>query len=214
MSAIDREALYQRGLELAEKFCAANDMPMPAIKRLARTDRLYQLATCAFYRPHTITIMVEKCAVRGMGGRAWSWPGYAIDRTPYGVIQHELGHHVDELFFRAPDSVLSRRLHGESAGEAPLTGYVGTDKRELTFYMEWFAENFRLFVTNPDLSRHLRPRFFRAMQAAGFVVVVAGTWDQVLVEHGATMRIVDQARRKIEAVRLLGSPANMETQLL
>lgn len=199
---MNKEAQYSAGIALMEAFCAANAIPVPEVVRLGRNDRLYHLATCAFYRGGKITIMVEKCASNGFGGRAWSWPGYTVDRTPYGVIQHELAHHIDYEFSTWPlkvkSDLFSFRIH-EQSGEKPLTGYLGTDKKEQTFYMEWFAEILRLFVTNPDLCRLLRPRFYRAVVGAGLKPIATGTWEQVLARHAATLRIVDQTRKKIES---------------
>lgn len=199
----DRDRLYEAGLRRAADFAAHNNLPMPPVTRLSPSDRLYHLATCAYYRKHSgIRIMVEKCANRGFGGRAWSWPAYAIDRTPYGVLQHELGHHVDEHFSRVVDGkverLFSREIY-EQSREAPLTGYLGTDSRSITFFMEWFAENFRLYVTNPDLSSRLRPKFHRALDVAGVHPLPSEGWEAVLRGHQATDRIVEQARKKIGA---------------
>jgi hypothetical protein len=190
-----KESLYAAGLERMRQWCALNQFHEPTVNRLARTDRLYHLATCAFYRPTTISIMVEKCAHPGTAGRAWSWPAYVIDRTPYGVIQHELGHHVD---LRSSSGSLFSQGVWEFSREDPLTGYLGTDQRRNTFYMEWFAEIFRLFVTNPDLCRLLRPRFYEAVtQRHGLKPIASPSWDQVLAGHLAPSRITDQARKKI-----------------
>lgn len=198
-----KEEMFVAGVDLMKRFCAHNDLPEPALKRLQSSDRLYQLATCAFYRPRTITIMVEKCAHRGFGGRAWSWPGYAVDRTPYGVIQHELGHHVDELRFRPRDDVFSRRIY-QSSLEAPLTGYLGASGgSDLTFFMEWFAENFRLFVTNPELSKALRPLFYAAVCAEGLRPLHTNPWQAELLELGANDRILSQAGKKVEHEKTL-----------
>ena len=206
----DKESLFHQGVKLAEAWCALNQIPMPAIDRLNPKERNYHIGTCAYYRPTTIHIMVEKCAANGMGGRAWSWPGYKIDRTPYGVIQHELGHHVDTVrtpgLYRkqiALTDLFSHRLYQLTDNEPPLTGYLGTDTNHATFYMEWFAENLRLFVTNPDLSLKLRPRFFNAAFNAGLRPVHNETWEEILLAHGATERIVEQARKQI---------ANQETR--
>jgi hypothetical protein len=160
--------------------------------------------------------MVEKCANLGLGGRAWSWPGYAIDRTPYGVIQHELGHHVDTVKTGevTRDNLLEKLFSKqiwEQSREAPLTGYLGTDKLAATFYMEWFAENFRLFVTNPDLSLSLRPRFYDAMEREDFkpVKLIDGggvqDWETVLRQLAAPDRIIGQARKKALAASPQGS---------
>lgn len=201
-SSNDKDLLFAQGVRRAQEFCALNSVPMPAVTRLSPADRLYQLGTCAFYRRHMgIVIMVEKCASRGLGGRAWSWPGYCVDRTPYGVVQHELGHHVDEHFSKVEKGVLMRHLaadlHQQSGGEEPLTGYLGTDARQVTFYMEWFAEIFRLFVTNPDLCRRVRPRSYAVITAAGLKPLASPAWDVVLASHQAPERIVSQARKKI-----------------
>jgi hypothetical protein len=194
--------MFQAGAAIAKNFCDLNGICMPTIERLNPSQRHYHLGTCAYYRPTTIHVMVEKCANRGFGGRAWSWPGYAIDRTPYGVIQHELGHHVDTVKTgevtreNLQERLFSKKIW-ERSQEAPLTGYLGTDKHPATFWMEWFAENFRLFVTNPDLSRLLRPKFYREMLGSEIRPVLLGEWDEVLIRHLAPARIIEQARKKI-----------------
>jgi hypothetical protein len=206
MSA-DKEQLFTAGVALAEEFCRRNRLVMPLVTRLTKQDRLYHLATCAYYRPQDgIVIMVEKCANRGYGGRAWSWPAYKIDRTPYGVMQHELGHHVD--FQRSPgcrSPHFSFRIH-EMSKEPPLTGYLGTGFNRLTYYMEWFAENFRLFVTNPHLCAQLRPKFYAAMLAEKFVPVVEKCWEDVFTENGAPRRITDMANRLVDSMAGGGCP--------
>lgn len=121
--------------------------------------------------------------------------GYAIDRTPYGVIQHELGHHV-ENYFSADGNLFSHAIWRDSQ-EAPLTGYLGTDKKTATFYMEWFAENFRLFVTNPSLSQSLRPKFCKAIARRGVKPVINEGWRDALATWNAPERITSQAQKKI-----------------
>lgn len=190
----EKNGMFLDGVSLMESFCALNGIAAPTIERLNPAQRNYHIGTCAYYRPTTIHIMVEKCAGKGFSGRAWSWPGYAIDRTPYGVIQHELGHHVD--FVRSGTELFSKQIWEESR-EAPLTGYLGTDKMERTFWMEWFAENFRLFVTNPGLSERLRPRFHAAIIRAGIKPLGCDDWEYVLAFNSAPPRIIEQARKKI-----------------
>lgn len=199
---LDKESLYAEGLKLLGTFCRINRITPPAITRLAKTERLYHLATCAYYRPkplEQISIMVEKCAHPGYGGRAWSWPSYAIDRTPYGVLQHELGHHVDYLMSpnaTTIDGLYSKQIY-DLSNEAPLTGYLGTDKNKATFYMEWFAEIFRLYVTNPDLCSLLRPYAADAISKKLDPIPFSGAWRERLTDCSATERIIEQARKKI-----------------
>lgn len=198
-----KEELFVGGVSLMEKFCGENSIPLPTIKRLTPADRAYHLGTCAYYRPHTISIMVEKCAARGLGGASWSCPGYAVDRTPYGVIQHELGHHIDTIKTGEVttqdlmEKLFSKRIYDQSK-EAPLTKYLGTDQRAATFFMEWFAENFRLYATNPDLSLKLRPKFYIAVFSAGVYPVINGGWEEVLKQHNAPIRNIEQARKNIK----------------
>jgi hypothetical protein len=62
------------------------------------------------------------------------------------VLAHELGHHVDGAHGAAGGRFArSWRATTESA---PLTSYCDNDN-------EWFAEHFRLFVTNPSLHLEL-----------------------------------------------------------
>ena len=198
---MQKDNLYKAGLGLLETFCLSNEIEMPKVVRLNHLDRAYRISSCAFYRPFTISIMVEKCAHVGRAGRAWSWPGYAIDRTPYGVLAHELGHHVDTLRTGEVSRAnirerLFSRIIWEASKEPPLTGYLGTDKEEITFFMEWFAEMFRLYVTNPNLLMLLRPRTWEALRANGVKAVIGRPWQNVLEGFLAPERIIEQARKK------------------
>lgn len=154
----NKDDLYLRGCLLLNSFCALNQIPAPEIQRLGREDRLYSLATCAYYRAGRISVMVEKCAHIGSSGMAWSYPGYKVDRTPYGVLQHELGHHIDRFFSQQFGLPFSEHIYTK---EPHLTGYRGSggEYNKTHFHMEWFAEHFRLFVTNPGLSQALAPVF-------------------------------------------------------
>lgn len=202
-----KEELWASGVMLLKDFCRVNKIPCPTITRLQKTDRLYYMATCAYYRPTTINIMVEKCASPGMGGMAWSWPGYIIDRTPYGVLQHELGHHVDWFLSQNeshPGEAFSLWLHRACGDDwdKPLTGYLGTDKKPGTFEAEWFAEHFRLFVTNPLLSEKMAPKFYYFLTLnIGFVPPFpAENWEWTLTQNKAPARIIDMARKRINGL--------------
>ena len=140
-----KRELYERGLAAVTAFCAAN----PEIGDVAviETDEPKRYQTCAYYRSGVIYIAVDACSAIGTAGRSWSCPGYIVDRTPFGVIAHELGHHVDRAHGRVPGQ-LSPHLRAQT-GSKPITTYAATNTNE------WFAEAFRLFVTNPDLLREI-----------------------------------------------------------
>jgi len=187
-SMMNKVDMLAGGRLLAQAWCALNDMPVPDVVVVPSKEWHFG-STCAYYRNHVTTICVERCASIGVAGPAWSYPGYSVDRTPYGVIQHELGHHVDWLRStrRGPyfgDFSIAMR---KSSGEKPLTSYCPNDA-------EWFAEMFRLFVTNPDLLRILRPRTHDEM-VYHFRPVTDSNWREVL--RNAPERNIQAIERKI-----------------
>jgi len=173
------------------EFCNVNSMRVPDIQE--QDPARWAFNTCAYYRPTYIAICVSRCSPIGTAGRSWSYPGYTVDRTPYGVIQHELGHHADVLKGNRRGSYwsdFSAVLRGRS-GEKQITSYAPNDA-------EWFAEMFRVFVTNPDLLRLLRPRTHRELVSC-FKPVFSDTWRDRLV--GAPARTIELAERRIEEAR-------------
>lgn len=192
MSKLD---LLEAGKTLIAGFCERNLVELPEVR--VREPKEWRFGgVCAYYRPVHIEICPARCAHPGVAGRSWSWPGYSTDRTPYGVLAHETGHHADML--------RSKRKHGyrgdhsisvrAEVGEERLTSYCPNDG-------EWFAEMFRLFITNPDLLRLLRPRTFERL-SRDWLPVVKAPWDEVL--RGAPQRTLDAAARKIEEVKRKG----------
>lgn len=182
-----KRSMFERGKALMARFCAANDLAVPAIEEA--DPKRWPFGVCAYYRDHVTTIAIDKCAGIGTAGMQWSFPGHSVDRTPYGVVQHELGHHADWL-----SSTKRGRYYGDfsialraRSGEAPLTSYCPNDA-------EWFAEMFRLFVTNPDLLARLRPRT-HAELSTRFRPVFEDSWRARLT--GAPDRTVRSIERKL-----------------
>lgn len=189
MSYESKQSMLERGKDLATRFCELNGLHAPEVEEVPLED--WRFSTCAYYRANTTTICVAKCAGVGYAGMQWSFPGYTVDRTPYGVVQHELGHHVDVLLSARAGPYFGDFSQGmrERSGEAPITNYCPNDG-------EWFAEMFRVFVTNPDLLLALRPRTHSEM-VARFKPVFRDTWQERLA--GAPDRTVLAAQRKTEA---------------
>jgi hypothetical protein len=185
-----RNALYIRGLNRAAVFCEENDLKLPEVRRQEKGK--WPFSACAYYRPTYIAICVEKCAPPGHGGRQWSWPGYVVDRTPYGVIQHELGHHADVTLsgMRSGYQGTYSKLLRAKTCEEPITTYTPNDA-------EWFAEIFRLFVTNAALLKKLRPLTYVELTKR-FEPISAKDWREELGD--AQDRYFKAAERKIEAV--------------
>jgi hypothetical protein len=182
---VTKDEMFQAGHELIYSWCEANCIVMPrVVKRAGKPD----FGVCAYYRDGQIDIWVDSCAGLGLAGRQWSWPGYVVDRTPYGVLAHELGHHVE-------------KAHGPRGGyrshvwrpldAKPLTGYCPNDN-------EWFAELFRLFVTNPDLFDRLRPKLSGLFFGDWPKLVEFRFWRDVLGAGAA--RQIAAAENKISRV--------------
>lgn len=176
--------MLQAGEKLLGLFCHENGMRLP---RLVQAGDRWPFEACAFYRPERIEINISKCATIGHTGQSWSYPGYKIDRTPYGVLQHELGHHADWLKGSDKGAYFSDyssrvRLWSE---ETKLTNYCPNDA-------EWFAEMFRLFVTNPDLLKCSRPATFELLKT-DFQPVEKRTWQEVL-KH-APLRTIEKCTK-------------------
>ncbi len=183
---ITKDELFQRGKAHIAEWCSVNGVDCPRVNpRVGAPD----FGVCAYYRDGEIEIWVNSCAALGKVGRQWSWPGYVVDRTPYGVLAHELGHHVD-------------RQHGPAGGVlshlwrpldmAPLTGYCPNDN-------EWFAELFRLFVTNPDLFRRVRPKIYDLFFAE-WSPVEHRAWEDVL--SGSTRHLAAATNKIAQAHRV------------
>lgn len=183
-----KASLLQRGVELMQRFCALNSLSVPPVTTFE--PAAWRVNACAYYRPVEIHICPAKCAAIGFAGMSWSFPGHSVDRTPYGVIAHELGHHVDMVRstkrdrYRGDFSIQLRQLSGH---EVPLTSYCPDDG-------EWFAEMFRLFVTNPDLLAKLRPRT-HALLVERFQPAFDDSWRDRL--DGAPDRTVLSIERKL-----------------
>jgi len=182
-----KPSMFRRGLELMSMFCAKNDMPAPAV--IEANPESWAFDVCAYYRLNETTISIKHCASIGTAGMQWSFPGHSVDRTPYGVLQHELGHHTDVL-----NSTKRGRYRGNFSIdmrarvlEDPITSYCPDDG-------EWFAEMFRLFVTNPDLLSKLRPRTHEVLMAR-FKPVFEDSWRERLA--GAPDRTILSIERKL-----------------
>lgn len=191
----EKETLLARGHDAARAWLAANGVDAPRFVFDAPARR--RGGPCGHYRPYparagaegVVTVYVARCARAGRGGREWSWPGYPVDRTPHGVVLHELGHHVDT---GRGGRRLSHDVH-RLAGEDAITAYAPS--RE-----EWFAEMVKLFISNPDLLRAIRPRTFQSLEYLFPSHVETRPWREVLADsprrvRAAENRVADYARR-------------------
>lgn len=188
--------LVTKACLLVEYWCTENGISLPLIKSfdISTNDPLlsayHGLSTCGFYRPslrgtedkNVICVMVDKCT---LPGRGYSWPAHVSDRTPYGVIAHELGHHAD-WYMGQPAGGIRKEVK-----EPMLSSYGSGDH-------EWFAEMFRLFFTNPPLLKILRPKTYEALLYTFPVLTTRNTrWEAVLEATNAPARIRHAVKERI-----------------
>src|SRR4051812_48348067 len=153
LAAMTKGELYELGRQLVRRFCAANGLPHIPIRNVPRED--WHVNACAYYRPARhrdtgyatagINICLPYCAAPATEYqvRNWNWPGATTDREPYGVLAHELGHHMDytvgddKWSYGSDYSKATRKASKEPA----ISGYCPNDA-------EWFAEMARIYVCN------------------------------------------------------------------
>lgn len=188
-----KSALYHMGTLLARSFCFLNRIPEPAFHQCPRD--VWHVDACAYYRPDTEQNRKWMAALKNQGPginiclvhcgtpctndqpRNWTWPGSTTDREPYGVVAHELGHHMDWIASEKKGNYGGdySSYVMEQSGEKPISGYSPNP-------WEWFAEMARLFITNPDLLRQLRPRTY-AIFLERWKPLIQTDWKTTLGEN-------------------------------
>lgn len=191
------QRLFDAGKARAIAFCEINDLPIPKMEVVPKEK--WHVHACAYYRPQIIRVCLEECGrpCSETMSRNWSWPGSDTDREPYGVVCHELGHHVDWLSSekdRGPYYSRYSTLVRKESGEDFVSGYQ-------TNSAEWFAEHMRVFITNAMLLGLLRPRTFDIL-IERWTPVSGDDWEMELREviQGVPDRIVKNLRKKIGKV--------------
>lgn len=186
--------LFMQGFDIVEGFCKLNNIKAPAcyITNSCKCESdmnpnklsgwyevgKYKDRTCQY--PAMIHVDMKQCA---SPNPQYSWPAFKTDRTPLGVICHELGHHV----YRLRGKKYIKKMAEVVTNEAAVSGYEPTVE-------EAFCEAFRVFVLNPDLLRKARPeRFALLFEGFGLEPVETRTWLKVLQFHQAPVKVINRA---------------------
>lgn len=168
---MNKTELYKIGVDAATEFLLLNDLPLPMFVTYeavastpdipARTLTFFNRATTngavqgtgtGLYYDGYVFVNVPACAwpVHSPNVRSWSWPGYKADRTPIGVVAHEVGHHCEV--------VLGKQSGLKESHDGPLwRALLAKYHKQVSGYepapSEAWAESMRLFILNPALLR-------------------------------------------------------------
>jgi len=112
-------------------------------------------------------------------GFSWSFTGSKADLTAPGILAHETGHHIHNLWSRRVDPIDRRKLMTEIVPkirrlEPAVSGYEPN-------VHETIAEAMRLFIMNPSLLREGRPvRWALLTDVIGVHPLHDAPWHEVL----------------------------------
>lgn len=184
-----KEELVDIAIKEMEMFCKHHGLIIPDVVFVEKDHRTApsKFGVCAYYRKNIITIELKACARIGLGGREWSFPHYRIDRTPYGVIAHELGHHVD-----LSSLTNDQRKEFEEAiiGSNKITNYEPNIR-------ESFAETFRLYFTNPNLLEVWSPSRYKFMKKYWTSLYEKYKWEELLRLKECPERQINQIKKNL-----------------
>lgn len=176
--------LYERGVADAEAFLERNELRFPAWVLNPGLDGrgLYEA------REERVSVNLHNCTLPpDTPGYSWSFPGYKVDASPYGVVCHETGHHVHHLL----------GWSGVPAGwyRKRVSGYEPN-------WTESTAETLKLLIGNPDLLRvGVSARWEIVTGPWGLKPVHSRPWREVLEERGAHPRLLRAAENWVNRTR-------------
>jgi len=193
---MDRQELYLEGLDRSRRFLDRNGILRPLfcqykdvetsvhneiIKtffRRATTNGVVQGTGTGLYYAGCVFVNVPRTALPVLvpSQRSWSWPGYKVDRTPIGVVAHEVGHYIEDCLRRLGRLTAE---HSErwrdilKANKKAVSGYEPVPS-------EAWAESMRLFILNPNLLSRGLPARYAFIESLGLIPGEKRGWKQVL----------------------------------
>ncbi len=184
---LDNLELAKFGQARVEVFLSKNGLPKP--KELNFVENRGMCGLCTFPEDRrnrddhpVILVQPSGCAKPSRGyGMKWSFPGYVTDRTPVGVVAHEIGHHIDYET-------------GFPSRSMPRSGKVSSYEPN---HLEAWAETMRLFILNPDLLRTISPdRYKYVREVVGLRKTTNKSAVKRIADWGASDAIIERCEIK------------------
>ena len=178
-SKMTKDELAERSVKHIQNFLQMNNLPVPEFVMSEYPDAKNKFQKTGHYSRKEGKVYLNAANTRNPvmkpGGMQWSYPGYKVDKTPLGVLAHEIGHHIDHTM-KFDENAFPYK--GEK-----VTGYEPT-------VHEAIAESLRLFMLNPDLLHTIAPKRYQYFLDNGLKPTVQQSWKDVL--HGAPQAYFDQ----------------------
>lgn len=190
----DKATLYGYGVQFGSNFLDVNRIEKPRFtaRTLVRAGQAHGSYGCGHYvhssGPNgTVIVDPDACATPAEGiAMRWSFPGYKIDRTPVGVVAHEVGHHVDHML-----GYPSRTAEWRSAMRGDKVSSYEPNASEA------FAESMRILITNFF--------FLGAVAPKRFMFLTHEQGLHLVPRHGYVLNGVEQLRQWGAAPKIIAS---------
>lgn len=153
------------------RFCELNGVYAPHL--IKKDTRGNGHCGCYYWGSNRITVYSPSVANVSFspspGNRQWSYPGYRVDRTGVGVVCHETGHYLDNIFKISQTGKFPYRGERITSYEPSLSEAV--------------AETLRLFILNPCLLHLYAPeRCEFLVNYIGLKPHIDADWYEVLAK--------------------------------
>lgn len=142
------KVLFNDGVSIINDFLKLNNMKNIIVK-IEPKERSFD-GYCGWqdFNTNIVHIIIEKCARINL---MYSYPNFTSNRTPQGVLIHEFGHLITAPKYRPWNG--SNKTIKDKVKEKCISSYAPNSN-------EWVAEQLKLFITNPDLLKILRPKTY------------------------------------------------------
>lgn len=174
---------YNEALDLVKIFSEINHIKLCSIEIIENTSILFYCGEYIGKKNGKIFINPKLCAneVEKPNRMCWSHPHYFVDRTIYGVLCHEFGHHVHRL------------------KNYPSIPYENKISKCEFDDGERFAETFRLFLSNSDLlKQYNQKRYDYLVNELQLIPVIKEDWKTVMLKDNMNEKFISASENRLK----------------